>query len=299
MDMEQLSSFRAVAELKNFTAAAEVLGISQPALSRSVQRLEDEMGQPLFNRKPRCVELTDAGALFLKRAIDILRIVDDTKAELCDDGRSGRIRVAAIPTIAPYFLPDRLREFADSYPQATVSIHEDTTEHLVRMCGQGELDLAFLALPIVARHVDIEPLFEEELFVVLPSDHALASSQQIELSSIEALPFVLLGEAHCLSGNVVSFCQRRSIQPVVVERTSQLAMVQELVSLGHGISMVPKMAMKLDHDTRRVYRPIAASPPLRTIAMMWNPYKFQSKLARAFQDHLREKSQQDSETLQS
>ena len=108
MELEQLRHFLKVAELGNFTRAAEAVGLSQSALSRSIARLEEELGQPIFERQTRKVALTDSGNLLLDRARQILSLVEDAKAEIYDDGQTGRIRVAAIPTIAPYFLPERL-----------------------------------------------------------------------------------------------------------------------------------------------------------------------------------------------
>jgi LysR family hydrogen peroxide-inducible transcriptional activator len=104
---------------------------------------------------------------------------------------------------------------------------------------------------------------------------------------VEPYPFVLLDEAHCLSDNIISFCRQRSFQPVAVERTSQLAMVQELVALSHGVSMIPAMARKLDQSDRRVYRSISGKKPTRTVAVCWNPYRFQSRLIQAFRKRLR------------
>lgn len=286
MDMEQLSHFRSVAELKNFTRAAEQLNISQPALSRSIQRLEEELGQPLFERQPRSIELTDAGMLFQSRAEQILLIIEDTKAEICDDGQSGRIRLGAIPTIAPFLLPGLLRQFSNAFPKATLIVQEDTTDHLMKRCKQGELDVAILALPIPTRYVEVETLFDEELLLVLPLKHPLAKKKRIEIGDVQHYPFVLLDEAHCLSDNINSFCRQRAIQPVAVERTSQLMMVQELVSLGHGVSMIPHMAQRLDQSKSRIYRSLHGPKPMRTIAAVWNPYRFQSRLLQEFRDFL-------------
>jgi LysR family transcriptional regulator, hydrogen peroxide-inducible genes activator len=291
MELDQLRYFLRVAERGNFTRAAEDLALSQPALSRSIQKLEEELGQPVFERKTRSVSLTEAGVLLQSRAQQVLTILDDTKAEITDDGQSGRVRVGAIPTIAPYFLPDVLRQFATAFPKATLIVQEDTTEELLKSCTQGEIDLAILALPVPAKYLESEELFEEELLLVLPVDHPLVSKPKIRLTDVEPFPFVLLGEAHCLSDNIVSFCRQRSFQPVAVERTSQLAMVQELVSLSHGVSMIPAMARKLDQSDRRVYRSIDGKKPTRKIAVVWNPYRFQSRLIEAFRDRLQVQSQ--------
>ena len=286
MELDQLRYFLAVADRGNFTRAAEDLMISQPALSRSIQKLEEELGQPVFERKARSVSLTDAGTLLQARAQQVLSILEDTKAEITDDGQSGRIRIGAIPTIAPYYLPKVLRQFSEKFPRATIIVHENTTDHLLKSCTQGEIDLAILALPVPAKYLEVEELFEEELLLVLPPDHPLDDRKSIRLKDMHPFPFVLLDEAHCLSDNIVSFCRERSFQPVAVERTSQLAMVQELVSLSHGVSMVPAMAQQLDQSDRRVYRSLTGRKPTRTVAVVWNPYRFQSKLLKAFRSHL-------------
>ncbi len=287
MELDQLRYFLRVADRGSFTRASEDLMISQPALSRSIQKLEEELGQPVFERKTRSVALTDAGILLQARAQQVLSILEDTKAEITDDGESGRVRVGAIPTIAPYFLPEVLRRFSQAFPHATTIVQENTTELLLKSCTQGEIDLAIIALPVPTKYLEIEELFEEELLLVLPPDHPLAAKPRIRLRDVEPFPFVLLDEAHCLSDNIVSFCRQRSFQPVAVERTSQLTMVQELVSLSHGVSMIPAMARRRDQSDRRIYRSLVNPKPMRTIAVAWNPYRFQSRLLQEFRDFLR------------
>jgi LysR family transcriptional regulator, hydrogen peroxide-inducible genes activator len=287
MELDQLRYFLAIADLANFTRAAEELGISQSALSRSILKLEEELGQPVFERKARSVTLTDVGTLLQARAQQVLTILEDTKAEITDDGQSGRVRLGAIPTIAPYFVPEVLRRFSKEFPKATLVVQENTTDALLKSCKQGEIDLAIVALPVPARYLEVEELFEEELLLVLPPGHPLVEKEKIGLKDVEPYPFVLLDEAHCLSDNIVTFCRQRSFQPVAVERTSQLAMVQELVSLSHGVSMIPAMARQLDQSPRRVYRSFTGRKPTRTIAVAWNPYRFQSRLLKAFRECLR------------
>lgn len=286
MELDQLRYFLRVAERSSFTRAAEDLMISQPALSRSIQKLEEEIGQPVFERRTRSVSLTDAGTLLQARVQQVFSILEDTKAEITDDGESGRIRIGAIPTIGPYFLPEILSRFSAAFPKATLVVQEHTTDPLLKSCTQGEIDLAIVALPISAKYLEVEELFDEELLLVLPPDHPLVHKPRIRLSDVEPFPFVLLDEAHCLSDTIVSFCRQRSFQPVAVGRTSQLTMVQELVSLSHGISMIPAMARHRDQSNRRVYRSLSSPKPMRTIAVVWNPYRFESRLLKVFRDHL-------------
>ncbi len=291
MELSQLRYFLKIAALGTFTRAAEELNVTQPALSRSIAKLEEEIGRPVFERQTRSVVLTDAGRLLQTRAEQVLALVDDTLAEMTDDGRTGRIRVGAIPTIAPYFLPTILRAFRDRHPQATVIVYEETTDKLLHRCLQGEVDIALVAAPIPKQYLQVEPLFSEELLLVLPQDHALAEKKQITAADVQACPFVLLDETHCLSDAVVSYCRQRSFQPVSVERASQLTTVAELVALGHGVSLIPQMARDLDHDERRVYRALAGAKPMRQIVLAWNPYRFQSKVLEHFKTTVRKLGQ--------
>ncbi len=290
IELIQLEQFLAVARAKNFTRAAKELHFSQSALSRSVQKLEDQLGQPLFERKPREVTLTDFGLILQEQAKKILDLVDDTISALSEENQKGRIRLGAIPTIAPYFLPKLLHEFSVAHPQISVLVQEDTSEELIQRCQRGELDLAILALPIITKQLEFEPLFEEELFLVAQAGHEIETHKQLTPESVEKYPFISLNEAHCLSENVQSFCRKQAVQPISIEKLSQISTVQELVSLGHGISIIPEMARKLDQDTSRSYHSFSGEKPTRTIAMMWNPYRYQSKWLNALRDHLSERS---------
>lgn len=287
IELQQLEQFVAVARERNFTRAAKKLNLSQSALSRAVQRLEDQVGEPLFERKPREVVLTDLGEILLEKAKEILYLVADTSSLISDAGRKGRIRLGAIPTIAPFLLPRLLRNFTDLHPNISVVVQEDTTENLIRRCSHGEIDLAILAEPIIAKYLETESLFEEELLLVLPPDHALVEAEQITAEEVEKYPFVMLNEAHCLSENIESYCRQQSVQPVSVERISQIATVQELVTLGHGVSIIPEMARAVDQSDRRVYRSFSDNPPKRTVAMLTNPYRHKSRWVEALESHLR------------
>lgn len=287
MELEQLRHMAKVAEHGNFTRAAADLGLSQPAVSRSIARLEEELGQPLFERHSLEVVLTDAGRTTMAMARRILGLVDDLKAQITDDGATGRVRVGAIPTIAPYFLPGLIRQFRDSHPQAHVGVVEDTTDKLLQKLADGEIDLAVLARPLNVKYLEVEDLFDEELLLVIAAESELCREPVIGLDRIESMPFVLLGEAHCLSDNILHFCRHNSFNPVALERTSQLATVQELVALGHGVSLIPAMAGRMDASPRRVYRHLAEPTPTRRIVMAWNPYRFRSRLVEAFHRELK------------
>lgn len=282
MEMHQLTYFVRAAELGGFTKAAEECFVSQPSLSQAIARLEQELGRPLFDRLGRKIALTDAGRLLLENARQILNLAEDAKHRIAEAGNAGRVRLAAIPTIAPYFLPPLLQAFGHINQQTVVEVHEEVTETSIKQLLAGEVDLAILALPVAVDGLQVVPLFSEELLVVMPPDHRLANKPKLFAKDIGAEPFVLLAEAHCLSEQVAGFCQRKRFQPVVTERASQLLTVQELVSLGHGVSLIPAMARFLDKSPRRVYRSLAGEPPTRTVAMAWRGQRFQTQAVKRF-----------------
>jgi len=287
MDLGELRAVLKIAELGSFTQAARSLGVTQPAISQQVARLEAELGKPLFDRQGRRIALTEAGEKLCRHAGQIVALADDARRIVTDDDDSGTVIVAAIPTIAPYLLPTVLSDFRDAHPRAQLEVHEEVTASLLQRCANGEIDVGLLALPAERRYLHFEKLYDEELLLVLPADHPLAKKGKVRLEDLHEEPFVLLDEAHCLSGDIRSFCLRKRFQPVSTGRTTQLATVQELVALGHGVSLIPAMAARRDTDRRRVYRSLDGTKPKRTIAMCWNPDRYQSRLAQALLTQLR------------
>jgi LysR family hydrogen peroxide-inducible transcriptional activator len=148
--------------------------------------------------------------------------------------------------------------------------------------ADGVIDLALLARPIEAKYLSLEDLFEEELLLVMSPENPLRRKKHVRLEDIEHLPFVLLNEAHCLTDNVLNFCRSHAVNPVSIERTSQIATVQELVSLNHGVSLIPAMARAMDTSGRRLYRSLHGTKPTRRVVVVWNPYRFQSRLLETF-----------------
>lgn len=288
MELHQLRYFAKVAELGSFTRAAEHCLVSQPSLSQQIIKLEKELKQPLLERLGRKVLLTDAGRSLYEQARQILDAVDEAKRRLSDGTASGgRVAVGAIPTVAPYLLPPLLKRFARQAPAAEVVVREDVTERTVEGCLAGELDVALLALPIADQQLHVEPLFEEELFLVVPPRHPLAQKKRITVGDLRGQPFILLNEAHCLGEQMASFCRQNGFQPATRCRSAQLLTVQELVALGQGISLMPAMARRLDNSKRRLYRSLAEPRPKRTLAMIWHKHRFQPPLVQRLVDVIR------------
>jgi len=284
--MHQLRYFAKVADLGNVTRAAEACHVSQPSLSQQISKLERELGQPLFERLGRGVRLTEAGKMFKRYSDQILSLTEDARTRVSDDPDSGRITLAAIPTIAPYYLPGVLSRFAKECPRARVEIVEETTGNILRLLAEGDIDLAILALPVQAEHVHTKTLFTEELLAVLPSGHPLARRPRVGLKDLVLEPFVVLNEAHCLTGATMSFCARHSASPLVTAKSHQLLTVLELVRLGQGVSLVPAMAVPRGRDDGREYRSLTGEKPTRTIALAWNRMRYQTQIFKRFAEFI-------------
>jgi DNA-binding transcriptional LysR family regulator len=291
MELHQLKYFLAVADLGSFTRAAERCHVAQPSLSQQIIKLEKELGQPLFERLGRTVRLTDSGRTLHEQAMLILSSVEETKRRLTETSgeQGGTVTVGAIPTVAPYLLPTFASRFQRQVPRAKVVIHEDFTEHTIENCLRGELDLGLLALPVDQAQLHVEPLLEEELLLALPARHALTKKRRVTIRDLDEQPFILLSDMHCLGRQIVSFCNQESCSPFMVCRTAQLLTVQEFVSVGHGVSLLPAMACKHDRNPERVYRRLSGMTPTRTLAMVWHKHRYQRPIVRRFIDLMQEK----------
>jgi LysR family hydrogen peroxide-inducible transcriptional activator len=287
MELHQLRYFVAVADLGNFTRAAEQCFVAQPSLSQQIIKLEKELGGPLLDRGGRSIRLTDAGRRFYEHASQILATVEEARHDLSETAGVGQVNVGAIPTIAPYILPGVLKRFHRLFPKAEVTLFENLTEYTIKSCLEGETDLGLLALPVQNDQLYVEPLFTEELLMALPKGHRLSKMRKLALADFAEEPFVLLSEAHCLGEQIVSFCKQQSCLPTVSCHSAQLLTVQEMVGLGHGVSLIPEMAIRGDKSKSRVYRSLSGTKPARTIAMIWKKNRYQSQLVIQLQNLIR------------
>lgn len=263
MEIHQLRYFLAVARTANFSRAAEQCRVAQPSLSQQIMKLEDELGERLFERTRRAVALTPAGARLQAHAERVLDEVERARENVRDAGAvvHGRVTLGALPTVAPYYLPQRLRDFAAKFPEVEVVVHEDTTEQLARAVLAKEIDLALVSLPVERRGLESLALFDEPLLIALPTGHALAKKRRLALADLEAEPFILMQEGHCLAGQALSFCRMEGFTPRVSFRSAQIETVRAFVAAGWGVSVVPEMACAdavTDEGAGAVrYRPLA------------------------------------------
>ena len=284
MEIHQLRYFVAVAEEGSFSRAAAKVRVAQPSLSQQIRKLEAEVGQPLFDRLPRSVVLTEAGRCLIDYARQILSSIDDARRCVGDlKGEiGGKLAVGAIPTIAPYVLPDLVGKFQKHYPEVTLEIVEDVTEGITRRVEAGELDVALASTCHSSPTLRRESVGNEPLLALLPERHPLAKKTLVELDDLKSQRFLLLHEMHCLSQQVHHLLEARRLRPEIALAGSQLGTIANMVAAGIGVSIVPQLMVNHQAIPGCVSLPFAPPVPERELNLLYNPLRFQSKAAAAF-----------------
>ena len=284
MEIHQLRYFVAVADEGSFSRAAAKVRVAQPSLSQQIRKLEAEVGQPLFDRLPRSVVLTEAGRCLIDYARQILASIGDARRSVDElkDEVSGRLAVGAIPTIAPYILPELVGKFQKHYPEVTLEIVEDVTDGIARRVEAGELDVALASTCQQSPTLRRESLGNEPLLALVPEGHPLAKKTLVELDDLKSQRFLLLHEMHCLSQQVHHLLDSRRLRPEIALAGSQLGTIANMVAAEIGVSIVPQMMVKHQATSGCVSLPFAPPVPERELNLLYNPLRFQSKGAAAF-----------------
>ena len=264
--------FIAVAEEGHITRAAQRLGIQQPPLSQQIRGLERELDAQLFHRRPRGVELTDAGRALLAEARTILALVDRAvaAARQTAQGKRGRIAVG-FTSSAPFhpFVPRVIRAFREAYPAVSLTLEENGTADLVQGLRTGRLDAAFIRSPIAGAELIVRPLLVEEMVVALPAHHRLASrngggtGRALPLRMLSAETFILYRRPSGpgLYDAIISACRRAGFSPNVGQEAPLIVSTLNLVAAGLGVSIVPASLYR-QHLDGVVYRGIRGRPRL-------------------------------------
>jgi LysR family transcriptional regulator, hydrogen peroxide-inducible genes activator len=284
MEMQQLRYVVAVARTANFSRAAEQCHVSQPSLSQQILKLEDELGERLFERKKRVVKLTPHGEAFLRRAIHIIHEVDAARREAAEakDLLRGTLTIGVLPTIAPYLLPETMAEFTEKYPGVEIVVQEDTTARLLKHTLAYEIDFALVSQPIKDERLSVRHLFAEELLLALPPTHPLTQRSGISVRDIACEKLIVMKEGHCLGDQVLNFCESRGRQQQVSFRSAQLETIQALVSAGLGLSLIPAMAARSGRKGMPEYRSLQSPKPQRKIVVVWPKQRAPSRGANEF-----------------
>lgn len=274
MELHQLRYFVAVADEGNFSRAAAREHVAQPSLSQQIQKLEFEVGQPLFDRLPRRVILTQAGEQLLVHAKRVLAEIADARNALSVRGElAGNVSLGIIPTIAPFLLPRLIGGLAARHPSITLDVMEDVTAGLLRRLEVGDLDMALVSTLPSATTLQVDPVATEKLVVLLHAQSPLAAKRVLNWRHLAAERFLVLQDMHCLSGQVAQVCAKHRIHPHVVFHGAQLETIARLVAAGMGLSLVPAMMAVQDRDLDRVYRPLEAPEPARPLSLAWNQHR--------------------------
>lgn len=264
MEILQLRYFLAVAKAGSFVKAAEHEGISQPALSQQIAKLETELGTTLFDRLGRSLRLTAFGRQLAPRATELLQQASLIKreADASRNGERGRVTLGVIPTLLPYVVAPLLGRFAIDHPEIELQLVEDQTHVLIDSLRTADVEVAVLALPIKNPEIVCAELKREELLFIVPPQREIAATA-VDMQALVKEKLLLLREGNCLRDDVLTACSRAKAQFLQVFETDQLASIFALVAAGAGASLVPQSAMAF-HGTgvraaplrQRVYRRI-------------------------------------------
>ncbi|MFV2100770.1 LysR family transcriptional regulator [Micromonospora sp. LOL_024] len=270
MQLHQLKYFVAVAETRHFTQAADVVGITQPSLSKQIHALEDTLGAPLFERIRGNIGLTGAGETLLPLAKRILADVETATREVQElvGLRRGQVRLGATPSLATSLAPPVLRRFRDAHPAVDLRVEEGGSQDLVRHLLRGDLDLALVIMP--ARGADpglrAEKILTESLVVasVDPVPSASAGGD-LRITDLRDQPLVMFREGYDLRDATLAACREAGFEPTLSVNGGEMDAVLSFVEAGLGIAVVPGMVV----DRRPGIRVTRLAPPgvRRTIAV--------------------------------
>ena len=257
MELRHLRYFIAVAEEGHITRAAERLDIQQPPLSRQIKEIERELDVQLFRRKPRGVELTEAGHALLIGARGLFERLDNTleTTRRTARGEQGRISVGVTPTCMYHpFVPQVVRAFREAFPQVLLKLEESRSTQLFRHLADEQIDAAFVRIPPADPiGIVLDQLVEEPMVVALPSGHALArgnSDKPIPLKALAEETFIIYGEPHGPGIHAIAFraFQAAGFNPSIGQQAPQLASTLNLVAVGLGVSFVPASLQRMHMD---------------------------------------------------
>lgn len=246
MTLQELRYIVAVAEEASFTRAAERVFVSQPALSASVQKLEEELGVSLFERRRGAVVTTEIGHKVVAQARRVLTEAAEVKrvAEAERDPLAGTLRIGVIHTIGPYLLPRLLPAMAQLAPALTLLVEETTTESIEQGLKDERLDVAIVATQLDLSGADSLLLYDEPFAVLIPEQHRWADAAAIEPLALASEARVFrLSEVHCFSQQVEAVCPELLNSKQASPSGNSLETLKHLVRQGLGVTVLPISAL--------------------------------------------------------
>ncbi|MGD1952871.1 MAG: LysR family transcriptional regulator [Leptolyngbyaceae cyanobacterium] len=272
MEFRQLRYFVTVAEELHFGRAAERLHITQPALSKQIASLEQELAVTLLLRTKRRVQLTHAGDVFFTQARQLLA---QTNAAIqltkrTDRGEIGSLAIGFTATATHTVLPLFLRDFRQQYPQVEVTLQELATEAQVEALNQNRIALAFLHPPIAQQGLEVHPIFDENFVAFLPLNHPLSNHDCIPLEALANEPLIIhpREEGPVIYDGFIQVCQQDGFQPKIVKESISLQTRVCLVTAGMGITFTSDRLQSLV-GVDVVCKPLADCPIRLKFAATW------------------------------
>ena len=253
--------------------AATACFVSQPTLSAQIRELEKHLGAAVTERVGRGIVVTAAGRELAARARVILRDTD----ELVESGHRsetslmGPLRVAAIPTVAPYLLARVLPALRERHPEAEVHLLELQTEPLSRALAAAEIDLGLLALPTDESMFDHEVILDDPFLLAMAPDHPLTKRQRVPMRRMSGETVLLLEGGHCLRDQALEICNRAGARDDSDVLGTSLHTICQMVAAGMGVTLLPASARQVEarEGTGVVVRPFSDADLGREVALVW------------------------------
>lgn len=282
MELLQLRYFQTVARKEHMTKAAQELRIAQPALSKTISRLEEDIGVPLFDRHGGRIRLNSFGKVFLDKVEMALALLDEGRKEVAEMSglEQGSIHLA---TSTLDRLSDALGEFLVFYPEVQFKITQASMEEMTHLVETGEVDMCFTALPIDRPDISAMPVLKEDVYLAVPQGHRLAGRKSIRLSELAEEPFIGYKEELPFQKMNDLFFQEAGIIPNFVCRVDEPTAIASLVRAGLGVALVgncggPNSPLHLLH----IESPVCQ----RHFRVAWHEKRYLSLAARKFRDFL-------------
>lgn len=270
MDLKQLRAFLTVTETGNVTRAAEVLNLVQPAVSRQIRLLEEDIGAPLFERERRGMVLTEAGEVLVGYARRALLELDRARAEIggVGQGVSGLVTLGLLPSSIDMLSSPLASAVAAAYPGIRVRIAMGYAGTLQRWLVTGEVDAALLYGVEQMAHIQTMPLIEEPLWVIGPKDSDLSPERPVPLAALTHQKLVLPSAPHGIRTLVEQACAAAQVTLDVSVETNALSVQRSLVLGGHGLTILPPIAVADDLRRRKLKGAPLTDPDItRTIVL--------------------------------
>lgn len=271
VEFSDLHAFVVLAGELHFRKASERLFLSQPALSKKIQRLEEKLKGALFVRSRRRVALTDAGKSFLPKATKLLQDAEDAlrETEAVVAGRTGTLRIGFGIASLPEILPRTILRFRKLYPDVELQMREMPSPAQVSSLIEGGLDAGILRMPLTDRKLQCVPLFSEHLVLATPSDLPFRRKRGMKDLRDSGFIFVSREVSRTFHDRVLSLCLRTGFTPRVVQEANEILTILHLVRAGLGVSLVPRSAQRLKVPGVRFHE-LGWKEPLWRIGIAWN-----------------------------